>query len=119
MQHPSTMRAGQRSTVVIDPQAHVSRYVARRVRELIGQTSVWSIDGIEAREYRDLLAAGRRFPRPTLVRGTVSKHRLELSTDEYGRALGRCDCTAARYSLRCSHLLALAVHAVALGWEAA
>jgi hypothetical protein len=53
------------------------------------------------------------------VRGTVGSHRLELSTDDHGRALGRCDCRAARFGLVCSHLLALAVHAVTLGWEAA
>jgi hypothetical protein len=105
--------------VVLDPQAHISRHIARRTRELIGQVRVWSIDGMDARERRDLLAAGRRFPRPRLVRGTVGTHRLELSTDQFGRALGRCDCTAARYGRVCSHLLALAVHAVTLGWEAA
>jgi hypothetical protein len=105
--------------VILDPQAHVSRHIARRVRELVGQVRVWSIDGQDARERRDLLAAGRRFRRPRLVRGTVGTHRLELSTDEYGRAVGRCDCTAARYGLVCSHLYALAVHAVTLGWEAA
>ena len=106
-------------TVIIDPEAHVSRYVARRTRELVGQVRVWSIDGQDIRERRDLLAAGRRFPPPRLVRGTVGRHRLELSTDEYGRAVGYCDCRAARFGLVCSHLLALAVHAVALGWEAA
>jgi hypothetical protein len=62
---------------------------------------------------------GRRFPPPRLVRGTVGTHRLELSTDEHGRAVGRCDCRAARFGMVCSHLLALAVHAVTLGWEAA
>jgi len=91
--------------VILDPQAHVSRHVARRVRELIGQVRVWSIDGMDARERRDLLAVGG--------------HRLELATDDHGRALGRCDCRAARFGVVCSHLLALAVHAVALGWEAA
>jgi hypothetical protein len=60
-----------------------------------------------------------RLPRPRLVRGTVNGHRLELSTDEYGRTVGRCDCPAAGYRHLCSHLLALAVHAVTLGWEAA
>jgi len=105
--------------VILDPQAHVSRYIARRVRELIHEVRVWSVDGQDIRERRDLLAAVRRFPRPRLVRGTVGSHRLELSTDEYGRAVGRCDCRAARFGLVCSHLLALAVHAVTLGWEAA
>jgi hypothetical protein len=105
--------------IILDPQAQVSRHVAHRVRELIDQVRVWSIDGQDARERRDLLAAGRRLPRPRLVRGTVGSHRLELSTDEYGRAVGRCDCRAARFGLVCSHLLALAVHAVTLGWEAA
>jgi hypothetical protein len=114
--HPT---AAPQAPVVLDPQAHVSRYMARRVRELIGQVRVWSIDGMDARERRDRLAAGRRFPRPQLVRGTVGRHRLELSTDQFGRALGRCDCAAARYGRMCSHLLALAVHAVTLGWEAA
>jgi hypothetical protein len=119
MPRSSTMRAGQPSTVVLDPQAAVSRHIARRVRKLIGQVRVWSIDGQDIRERRDLLAAGRRFPRPRLVRGTVGTHRLELSTDDHGRALGRCDCRAAGFGLVCSHLLALAVHAVTLGWEAA
>jgi hypothetical protein len=105
--------------VVIDPEAHVSRHIARRVRELIGQVRVWSIDGHDLRQYRAYKDAGVRLPRPTLVRGTVGTHRLELSTDQFGRALGRCDCTAARYGRVCSHLLALAVHAVTLGWEAA
>jgi hypothetical protein len=105
--------------VILDPQAHVSRHIARRTRELIGQVRIWSIDGQDIRERRDLLAAGRTFPRPQLVRGTVGTHRLELSTDDFGRAVGRCDCRAARFGLVCSHLLALAVHAVALGWEAA
>jgi hypothetical protein len=105
--------------VILDPQAHVSRHIARRTRELIGQVRVWSIDGQDIRERRDLVAAGRRFPRPRLVRGTVGAHRLELSTDDFGRAVGRCDCRAVRFGLVCSHLLALAVHAVTLGWEAA
>ena len=118
MQRNSLTTAPQ-APVILDPQAHVSRHVARRVRELIGQVRVWSIDGMDARERRDLLAAGRRFPRPRLVRGTVGGHRLELATDDHGRALGRCDCRAARFGVVCSHLLALAVHAVALGWEAA
>ena len=77
------------------------------------------MDGTDARERRDLLAAGRSFPRPRLVRGTVGAHRLELSTDDQGRTVGRCDCPASRYGLRCAHLLALAVHAVTLGWEPA
>jgi hypothetical protein len=80
---------------------------------------VRSVDGHDARTYRAYRDAGVRLPRPRLVRGTVNGHRLELSTDEYGRALGRCDCPAAGYGLLCSHLLALAVHAVTLGWEAA
>jgi hypothetical protein len=105
--------------VILDPQAHVSRHIARRTRELIGQVRIWSIDGQDIRERRDLLAAGRRFPRPRLVRGTVGTHRLELSTDDLGRAVGHCDCRAARFGMVCSHLLALAVHAVTLGWEAA
>jgi hypothetical protein len=106
-------------TVIIDPEAHVSRYVARRTRELVGQVRVWSIDGHDLRQYRAYLEAGVRLGRPTLVRGTVGRHRLELSTDDHGRAVGRCDCNAARYGLRCAHLLALAVHAVSLGWEGA
>jgi hypothetical protein len=105
--------------VVLDPEAHISRHIARRVRELIHQVRVWSVDGHDLRQYRAYKDAGVRLPRPTLVPGTVGTHRLELSTDQFGRALGRCDCTAARYGLRCSHLLALAVHAVTLGWEAA
>jgi hypothetical protein len=113
------LTAAPHAPVILDPQAHVSRHVARRVRELIHEVRVWSIDGMDARERRDLLAAGRRFPRPRLVRGTVGSHRLELSTDDHGRAVGRCDCRAVRYGLVCSHLLALAVHAVTLGWEAA
>jgi len=113
------MRAEPPSTVILDPQAHVSRHIARRVRGLIHEVRVWSVDGQDIRERRDLLAAGRRFPRPRLVRGTVGSHRLELSTDEYGRAVGCCDCRAACFGMVCSHLLALAVHAVTLGWEAA
>jgi hypothetical protein len=109
----------QPATVMLDPQAHVSRHIARRTRELIGLVRVRSVDGQDIRERRDLLAAGRRFSRPRLVRGTVGIHRLELSTDDFGRAVGRCDCRAARFGLVCSHLLALAVHAVTLGWEAA
>jgi hypothetical protein len=105
--------------VVIDPQAHVSRYMAKRVRELIGQVRVWSVDGHDLRQYRAYKAAGVRLPRPTLVRGTVASHRLELSTDQFGRALGRCDCRAAGFGQLCSHLLALAVHAISIGWEAA
>jgi hypothetical protein len=109
----------QPATVIIDPNAAVSRHVARRVRELIGEVRVWSIDGMDARERRDLLAAGRRFPRPRVVRGTVGAHRLQIETNAWGQAEGRCDCRAARYGMVCSHLLALAVHAVTLGWEAA
>jgi hypothetical protein len=105
--------------VILDPQAHVSRYIARRTRELIGQVRVWSVDGQDIRERRDLVAAGRRFPRAGLVRGTVGTHRLELSTDDFGRAVGCCDCRAAGFGMVCSHLLALAVHAVTLGWEGA
>jgi hypothetical protein len=107
------------AAVILDPQAHVSRHIARRTRELIDQVRIWSVDGQDIRERRDLLAAGRRFPRPRLVRGTVGRHRLELSTDDFGRAVGCCDCRAARFGMVCSHLLALAVHAVTLGWEAA
>ena len=105
--------------VILDPQAHVSRYIARRTRELIGQVRVWSVDGQDIRERRDLVAAGRRFPRARLVRGTVGTHRLELSSDDFGRAVGCCDCRAAGFGMVCSHLLALAVHAVTLGWEGA
>jgi hypothetical protein len=108
-----------RSPIVLNPQAHISRHIATRTRELIGVARVRSVDGHDARTYRAYRDAGVRLPRPRLVRGTVNGHRLELSTDEYGRALGRCDCPAAGYGLLCSHLLALAVHAVTLGWEAA
>ena len=105
--------------VILDPQAYVSRHIARRTRELIGQIRVWSMDGQDIRERRDLLATGRRLPHPRLVRGTVGTHRLELSTDDFGRAVGYCDCRAAHFGMVCSHLLALAVHAVTLGWVAA
>jgi hypothetical protein len=108
----------QPAPVILDPHAHVSRHVTRRVRELIGQVRVWSVDGHDLRQYRAYLEAGVRLPRPTLVRGTVATHRLELSTDDFGRAVGCCDCRAARFGMVCSHLLALAVHAVTLGWEA-
>jgi hypothetical protein len=115
-QHPTT---APQAPVIIDPQAHVSRHIARRVRELIHEVRVWSIDGQDIRERRDLLAAGRTFPRPRLIRGTVGTHRLQIETNAWGQAEGRCDCRAARFGLVCSHLLALAVHAVTLGWEAA
>ena len=105
--------------VVIDPQAHISRHIARRTAELVRVARVASVDGHDARQYRAYVAAGVRLPRPTLVRGSVNAHRLELSTDEYGRAIGRCDCPAAGYGHLCSHLLALAVHAACLGWAAA
>jgi hypothetical protein len=117
--HRKSSTAAPSPPVIIDPDAHASRHVARRTRALIDQVRVWSIDGQDIRERRDLLAAGRRFPRPRLIRGTVGTYRLELSTDEHGRAVGRCDCRAARYGLVCSHLLALAVHAITLGWVAA
>ena len=42
--------------VILDPQAHVSRHIARRTRDLIGQVRVWSVDGQDIRERRDLLA---------------------------------------------------------------
>jgi hypothetical protein len=93
--------------------------VARRTAELVGVAHVASVDGQEARTYRAYREAGVRLPRPRLVRGCVGTHRIELTRDEYGRALGRCDCKAAGYGLLCSHLLALAVHAVTLGWVAA
>jgi hypothetical protein len=114
------MRAGQPSTVVIDPDMAVSRYLGRKVRQLIESRAVrpWSIDGQDIRERRDLLAAGRRFPRPRLIRGTVGAHRVELSTDSFGATVGRCDCEASRWGRLCSHLLAMAVTAVAeLRWE--
>jgi hypothetical protein len=122
MQHPSTMTARRRSTVVIDPGMAVSRYLGRKVRHLIESGAVMprSIDGQDIRERRDLLAAGRRFPRPRLIRGTVGAHRVELSTDTFGATVGRCDCEASRWGRLCSHLLAFAVVAVAeLRWEAA
>jgi hypothetical protein len=93
--------------------------VARRCAELVKVARIASVDGHESRTYRAYFEAGVRLPRPTLVRGAVAGHRLELSRDEYGRALGRCDCQAAGYGVLCSHLLALAVHAVTLGWVAA
>jgi hypothetical protein len=104
--------------VILDPQAHVSRHIARRTRELIGQVRVWSIDGQDLRERRDLLATGRRFPSPRLLRGTVRRHRVELRLDTFGATVGRCDCQASRWGRLCSHLLAFAVIAVAeLRWE--
>jgi hypothetical protein len=104
--------------VIVDPQAAVSRHVARRVRALLGQVRVWSVDGQDIRERRDLLAAGRRFPTPCLLRGTVGRHRVELSLDTFGATVGRCDCQASRWGRLCSHLLAFAVIAVAeLRWE--
>jgi hypothetical protein len=106
-------------SLVIDPQAHISRHVARRTAELVCQARIHSVDGHDARTYRAYREAGVRLPRPRLVRGTVAAHRLELSRDDYGRALGRCDCKAAGFGLLCSHLLALAVHAITLGWTAA
>jgi hypothetical protein len=108
--------------VVLDPHMTVSRYLGRKVRQLIQSRAVrpWSIDGQDIRERRDLLAAGRPFPRPRLVRGTVGAHRVELSTDPYGATVGRCDCQASRWGRVCSHLLALAVVAVTeLRWEGA
>ena len=72
---------------LLDPQAHVSAHIARRTRELIGQVRVWSVDGQDIRERRDMLAAGRRFPRPRLVRGTVGRHRLESWPRKAGRPL--------------------------------
>jgi hypothetical protein len=120
MQHPSTMTARRPSTVVIDPGMAVSRYLGRKVRQLIESRAVMprNIDGQDIRERRDLLAAGRRFPRPTLLRGTVGRHRVELSIDSFGATVGRCDCEASRWGRLCSHLLATAVIAVAeLRWE--
>jgi hypothetical protein len=123
MQHPSTTTARRAATgVVIDPQAPVSTHLTRRTRELLEarRVRVWSIDGMDARERRDLLAAGRRFPHPRLVRGTVGGHRCELSVDDFGVVVGRCDCEASRWGRLCCHLLALAVVAVAeLGFEGA
>jgi hypothetical protein len=123
MQHSSITTARRPSTgVVIDPDASVSAYVGRRTRELLEarRVKVWSIDGMDARERRDLLAAGRRFSRPRLVRGTVGGHRCELSVDDFGVVVGRCDCEASRWGRLCCHLLALAVVAVAeLGFEGA
>jgi hypothetical protein len=115
MQRPSTMRPGQPSTtgLVIEPEASVSRYLVRRTRELIPFVLPGSIDGMGARERRDLLAAGRQFPPPRLFRGTCNGHRCELSVDEYGQTIGRCDCRASRWGRLCSHLLAFSVVAVA------
>jgi hypothetical protein len=113
------MTARRPSTVVIDPGMAVSRYLGRKVRQLIESRAVmpWSIDGQDIRERRDLLAAGRQFGRPRLVRGTVGRHRIELSTDTFGATVGRCDCEASRWGRLCSHLLAFAVIAVAeLRW---
>ena len=108
----------QPAPVILDPQAHVSRHIARRTRELIGQVRVRSVDGQDIRERSDLLAAGRRFPTPRLLRGTVRRHRVELSLDTFGATVGRCDCQASRWGRLCSHLLAFAVIAVAeLRWE--
>jgi hypothetical protein len=122
MQRPSTMPARQPSTVVIDPSMAVSHYLGRKVRQLIESRAVrpWNIDGMDIRERRDLLAAGRRFPTPRLLRGTVGHHRVELSIDTFGATVGRCDCEASRWGRLCSHLLAFAVVAVVeLGWEGA
>jgi hypothetical protein len=107
------------ASVILDPQARISRHVARRTAELVQVARIASVDGHDARTYRAYREAGVRLPRPRLMRGTVAAHRLELSTDEYGRAVGRCDCKAAGYGVLCSHLLALAVHAVTLGWVGA
>jgi hypothetical protein len=111
-----------RAPVVIDPDGHVSHYLTRRTRQLIETRQVrpWSIDGMGIRERRDLLAAGRRFPAPTHMRGTVGGHRVELYTDTYGVALGTCDCEASRWGRVCCHLLAFATVAVVeFGWTAA
>jgi hypothetical protein len=105
--------------LILNPQARISRHIARRTADLVRVARVWSVDGHDARTYRAYRDAGVRLPRPRLIRGTVATHRLELATDEYGRSVGRCDCKAAGYRLLCSHLLALAVHAITLGWEAA
>jgi hypothetical protein len=120
MQQQSPTRAPH-APVILDPEAHVSRHIARRVRQLIEQRQVrpWSVNGIDLRQYRAYVEAGVKLPTPTLMRGTVGAHRVELSTDDYGRALARCDCTAASYGLRCAHVIAFAVVAVTLGWRAA
>jgi hypothetical protein len=99
--------------VVIDPETPVSRHLVRRTRELIPLVLPGSIDGMDARERRDLLAAGRRFPPPRLLRGNCNGHRCELSVDDYGLTVGRCDCQASRWGQLCAHLLAFSVVAVA------
>jgi hypothetical protein len=117
MQQQSPTRV-HRAPVVIDPDAHVSRHVARRTAALIAQTRVWSIDGLDLRQYRAYRAAGVNLAIPRLVRGTVAGHRCQLETDPYGVALGTCDCKAAGHGLRCSHLLALAVQrSPSAGWR--
>jgi hypothetical protein len=105
--------------LVIDPQAHISRHIARRTAELVQVARIASVDGQEARTYRAYREAGVRLPQPRLVRGCVGAHRIELTVDEFGRPVGHCDGPAAGYGHLCSHLLALAVHAVTLGWTGA
>jgi hypothetical protein len=105
--------------LVLNPQAHISRHIARRTAELIKVARIASVDGHDARTYRAYRDAGVRLPQPRLLRGAVGEYRLELTRNEYGQALGRCSCRAASYSVLCSHLLALAAHAITLGWTAA
>jgi hypothetical protein len=120
MQQQSPTRE-RHAPIPLDFDGHVSRHVARRVRQLIQQTTIWSVDGLDLRQYRAYRAARVNLPMPRLVRGTVGtaprRHRVQLETDAHGIPLGTCDCEAARWSRPCSHLWALAVHAVALGWR--
>jgi hypothetical protein len=120
MQAKSPTRT-RRAPIPLDFGAAVSAHVAKRVRGLVEQTQVWSVDGLDLRQYRAYRAAGVNLPMPTLVRGTVGtpprRHRVELRTDQFGTPYGSCDCRAAEHGIPCSHLWALACHAVALGWR--
>jgi hypothetical protein len=113
--------AAPRRAIPLDFGGHVSRHVARRVRQLVSQTQVWSVDGLDLRQYQAYRAASVRLPMPTLIRGPVGqpprRHRVQLETDPYGVPLGSCDCRAAEHGIPCSHLWALAVWAVSFGWR--
>jgi hypothetical protein len=115
--------AAPRRAIPLDFGGHVSRHVARRVRQLVSQTQVWSVDGLDLRQYQAYRAASVRLPMPTLVRGTVGapprRHRVQLEVDQFGVPLGWCDCQAVSYGHVCSHLWALAAHAVSFGWRSA
>jgi hypothetical protein len=113
------LTAAPQAPVPLDPEAHITHHIARRVADLVGRVEIHSIDGQDARQWQVYREVGVRLPAPTLVRGAVNGHHMELSTDEQGRTMGRCDCTAAQHGLMCCHIVSLAVHAVTLGWEAA